>query len=41
MTEKILSFSAPYSMAANPNITPEVWGKLFAVLPHTKISNLK
>jgi len=28
-------------MAGNRNITPEVWGKLFAVLPDTQISNLK
>ena len=41
MTEKILSFSAPYSMEDNLNITPEVWGGLFAVLQDTQISNLK
>ena len=41
MTEKILSFSAPCSMRGNDTITPEVWGKLFAVLPGTQISDLK
>ena len=33
--------SLPYSMADNGNITPEVWGGLFAVPPDTQISNLK
>jgi len=28
-------------MAVNDNITPEVWGELFAVLPDTQISDLK
>ena len=40
-TDTNFAFSAPYSMRNNRKITPEAWEKLFAVLPDTKISNLK
>ena len=40
-TDTYFAFSAPYSMRNNRKITPEAWEKLFAVLPDTKISNLK
>ena len=41
VTETFFPFAAPYSMRGNTKITAETWGKLFAVLPESKVSNLK
>ena len=41
MTDTFYSFPASFSMNSNYDVTPEAWEKLFAVLPKSKVSNLR